>query len=130
MQAPCPPRAWPFPRGRGRRYDAPRTMVKAADHPDVVVLGSHPCAYLAAALLRQNSAIRVTQVFVPNEPVAERLVLINPELFDLHPLLSGLKRKLELTALYGLRFLADDAPTRSEYAGKSIGTYVGSFTEL
>jgi len=105
-------------------------MVKAADHPDVVVLGSHPCAYLAAALLRQNSAIRVTQVLVPNEPVAERLVLINPELFDLHPLLNGLKRKLELAPLYGLRFLADDAGTRSEYAGKSIGTYVGSFTEL
>jgi flavin-dependent dehydrogenase len=105
-------------------------MVKANDHLDVMVLGSHPCGYLAAALLRQNSAIRVTHVHVPNEALDERLVLINPELFELHPLLGGLKRKLELTAEYGLRFLADDSATHSEYAGKSIATYVASFSAM
>src|SRR3954469_24638887 len=108
------------------RYDQWWPMVKPAADVDVLVLGSHPCAALAAALLRQNSSIRVTCGRVPDEPADERLVLFNSELFELHPLLSGLKKQLELSPYYGVRFLGDDAQTRSEYAGKSVAAYVGA----
>src|SRR4051812_31456788 len=93
-------------------------MVKAAAHPDVLVLGGHPCAYFAATLLRQNSATRVTVAPIPGEQWPDRLVAINPAPFELHGSLSGLKRKLELIPLHGVRFLADDAQTRSEFVGK------------
>ena len=91
-------------------------MVKAAADPDVLVLGSHPCAHLCCALLRQNSSLHVTRADVATEVLDDRLVVINPEFFELSPLIEPLKKKLDLAPVYGLRFLADDPATKSEFA--------------
>ena len=93
----------------------PPPVIKA----DVLVLGQHPAAYLAAALLAHKSKLRVIHATIPGEPAPDRLVLINPEMFDLHPLLSPMRRKLEVTSVYGTLFLADDPATRSEYHAKA-----------
>jgi hypothetical protein len=96
-------------------------MAKAPTPPvvDVLVLGEHPAAYLAAALLKHKSKLHVCHATLPTEHVApDRLVLLNPALFDLHPLLAPVRRKLETTSIYGLQFLADDPATRSEYRAK------------
>jgi flavin-dependent dehydrogenase len=105
-------------------------MPKPTPKIDVMVLGNHPCAYLAAALLRLNESIRVAHAVIPGEHVSDRLVLVNPEFFDLHPILSTLKRKLDLTAVYGLKFLADDPATEISHSGKTIGAYVGCFKQI
>jgi flavin-dependent dehydrogenase len=99
---------------------------------DVLVLGEHPAAYLTAALLKHKSKLNVLHATLPDERPPDRLVLINPELFDLHPLLHPLKRKLETTAVYGLQFLssATDAATRSEHRAKSILSLVGHYKDV
>jgi flavin-dependent dehydrogenase len=99
---------------------------------DVLVLGEHPAAYLAAALLKHKSKLNVLHATLPDERPPDRLVLINPELFDLHPLLHPLRRKLETTAVYGLQFLssATDAATRSEHRAKSILSLVGHYKDV
>src|SRR3954470_23408578 len=94
---------------------------------DVLVLGEHPAAYLTAALLKHKSKLRVAHATIPGEAEPDRLVLINPALFSLHPLLEPLKRKLEMTPLYGVQFLSDDPATRSEHRSKSALVYVCTY---
>jgi flavin-dependent dehydrogenase len=98
--------------------------------PDVLVLGDHPCAYFAAALLRHSGAVRVSHSTIPGEELIDRLVAINPEFFDLHEILSPLKRKLDLLPIYGLKFLGDDPSTQIAHTGKTIAAYVGSFKQI
>lgn len=107
-------------------------MAKVQTPPlvDVLVLGEHPAAYLAAALLKQKSKLNVLHATLPQEHVADRLVLVNPEMFDLHPLLGPLRRKLETHSIYGLQFLSDDPATRSEHRAKSILSLVASYKEI
>src|SRR5436190_19191904 len=108
-------------------------MAKTTAQPavvDILVLGEHPAAYLTAALLRQNSKLSVTHSCLPEEKVADRLVLVNPAMFDLHPLLGPLRRKLDSTSIYGLQFLADDPATRSQYQSKSIVSLVANYKDL
>jgi flavin-dependent dehydrogenase len=105
-------------------------MSKSAQQPDVLVLGDHPCAYLACALLRQNASIHVTHAVIPGERIVDRLVLINPAYFELHPLLASARRKLDLTPIYGLKFLADDPATSTSHGSKSIGAYVASYKQV
>lgn len=113
-------------RGGNGRYHSQSQMSKSEPQADVLVLGEHPAAYLAAALTAHKSKLRVCHATVPDEPEHDRLVLVNPALFDLHPLLEPLRRKLELRPVFGVQFLADDAATRSEHRGKSALTAVGS----
>jgi hypothetical protein len=94
---------------------------------DVLVLGDHPAAYLTAALLRHKTKLRVAHTTIPGEAEPDRLVVINPALFSLHPLLEPLKRKLETTPIYGLQFLSDDPATRSEHRSKSALAYVSTY---
>ncbi|HEY7119212.1 MAG TPA: hypothetical protein VH475_21665 [Tepidisphaeraceae bacterium] len=108
-------------------------MAKAAQNPpavDVLVLGEHPAAYLAAALLKQKSKLNVLHAVLPDERVPDRLVLINPEMFDLHPLLGPVRRKLDTESIYGVQFLADDPSTRSEYRAKSILALVAAYKDV
>ena len=107
-------------------------MAKASTSPvaDVLVLGEHPAAYLAAALLKQKSKLNVLHATLPHEHVPDRLVLVNPAMFDLHPLLGPLRRKLETHSIYGLQFLSDDPGTRSEHRAKSIVSLVASYKEI
>jgi hypothetical protein len=94
---------------------------------DALVLGEHPAAYLAAALLKHKTKLRVAHCTIPGESEPDRFVLINPALFALHPLLEPLKRKLETTPVYGLQFLSDDPATRSEHRSKSALAYVSTY---
>jgi flavin-dependent dehydrogenase len=99
-------------------------MAKQPAQTDVLVLGNHPCAHLAATLLAEAGVVRVVHACIPDEPPMDRLVTVNPALFELHPLLASIKRKVKLLPIYGLHFLADDANTHSAQVGKSIGAYV------
>ena len=95
-------------------------MAKAAPQLDVLVLGGHPAAYLAAALLKHKAKFRVMHSTIPGEDWPDRLVMINPEFYDLHPLLEPLRKKLDTRGVYGLQFLANEPGTRGEYRSKSI----------
>jgi hypothetical protein len=101
-------------------------MAKSRPQPDVVVLGSHPCCYLAAAFL-QEANIPAMAATIPDQPLPDRLVLINPKFFELHKLTAALKKLPELAPIHGINFLADDANTSSEHVCKSVCGYVGSF---
>ncbi len=56
---------------------------------------------------------------IPDERPIDRLVLINPALFSLSPMLEPMRRRLEMTTIYGAQFLSDDPATKSEYRSKS-----------
>ena len=105
-------------------------MAKTEPQIDVLVLGEHPATYLSAALLRQKSKLRVVHTTIPGEPEVDRLVVINPSFFTLHPLLEPLRRKLDLVAVYGLQFLSDDPSVRSECRSKSALAYVASYKQV
>src|SRR5437763_1020948 len=107
------------PRAAGQ-YDEPATMSKTDPLPDVLVIGEHPAAYLAAALVAHKSKVAITHVALPvGHAERDRLVLINPSLFELHPILEAARKQLDLRGIYGLQFLADDPPVRSEHRAKS-----------
>ena len=107
-------------------------MAKRAPGPaaDVLVLGEHPATYLAAALLKQKTKLRVVHSTLPGHDVPDRLVVINPGFFSLHPLLEPLRRKLDLVPVYGLQFLSDDPSVRSEYRSKSTLAFIASYKQL
>jgi flavin-dependent dehydrogenase len=105
-------------------------MAKTDRQVDVLVLGAHPSAYFAAALLAHKRHLRVVHAPIPGEGDPDRLVLINPALFDLDPLLAGVQKKLELEPILGLIFLGDHPPTRSEHCSKTPISAVGSLKAL
>jgi hypothetical protein len=98
--------------------------------PDVLVLGEHPSAYLAAVLVHLTAKARVMHATIPGDEVDDRLVVVNPAFFSLHPSLEPLRRKLEMIGLYGLQFLSDDPATRSEHRSKSVLAHVVSYKAL
>src|SRR5678815_4819803 len=105
-------------------------MAKGTNAVDVLVLGGHPSAFLASALLKNKTKFEVMHSCIPNEPSGDRLVLMNPAIFELHPLLGSLKRKIESAGLYGIRFLADEPPTASEFRSKSAVTCVTQLKDV
>ncbi len=78
----------------------------------------------------KQQPLKVWQADLPHEPHPDRLVLINNSFYSLDKLVSGLARKLDATPVYGLRFLADDAGTSSEYRNKSIVGHVASYKDV
>ncbi len=106
-------------------------MAKTHQNPDVLVLGEHPSAYLAAALMKHNSKLQVMHSIIPGEQYcAERLVLLNPELFDLHEILKPVARKIDCKPIYGLQFLSDNAATKSEHRNKSAMVSVAVYRDV
>lgn len=99
--------------------DEMEIMNKSQASFDVLVLGNHPASYFAALLLRQKDALRVGHCSLPDEKDIDRLCVVNPALFSLHPSLEPLKKKLAATGVWGVEFLSDDGTTRSEYRAKS-----------
>jgi len=117
---------WPHVKAKAEPHN---TREKSPPPLDVLVLGEHPSAYLAATLLHageKGKAPRVIHSTLPGECEPDRLVLINPAVFALHPLLEPIKRRLESTAIYGLQFISDDPAVRSEHRSKTILGYVAS----
>jgi hypothetical protein len=104
-------------------------MPKPRPQPEVLVLGSHPACYFAAALLKSAGA-PVMHCTIPGEVIRDRLVHVNPELLNLHKMLAGLKRQVELTPIYGVLFLSDDPVVRSECNTKTILAYVASLKQI
>ncbi|HEX3355574.1 MAG TPA: hypothetical protein VHS31_01235 [Tepidisphaeraceae bacterium] len=102
-------------------------MPKPLPQTDVLVLGSHPSCYLAAALL-QDAKINVMHATIPDQPAPDRLVLINPKFFELHKLTATLKKNA--SPMQRLKFLADDGTTSSEYDAKSVCAYVGDYEQI
>lgn len=105
-------------------------MAKLLPNPDVLVMGSHPAAYLCAALLRQKSKLSVIHLTIPHESSGDRLTLINPALFGLHSLLENLRRKMEARPIYGLQFLADDRGALSEFRSRSLVSLVAQLRDV
>jgi flavin-dependent dehydrogenase len=85
---------------------------------------------LCAALLKHKTKLRVLHSTLPNESWPDRLEIVNPELFDLHPLLDPLRRKVEMTAVYGLRFIADTSGVGSEHRSRSAMAHVAAYKSL
>ena len=67
-------------------------MAKNLPGVDVLVLGEHPATYRSAALLRQKTKLRVVHTTIPGEAEPDRLVIVNPSFFTLHPLLELVER--------------------------------------
>ena len=82
------------------------------------------------ALLRQKSKLRIVQAALPCREPEDRLVTINPAMFDLDPLLVGLKKSLPTTAVYGLRFLSDSVDNSSEHRAKSVVSLVARYEDV
>ena len=114
---------------------------KSAVPIDVLVLGSHPSAYLAAALLRQDVGkpakgakpkpkLRVVHAPLPDAQPDDRLVTVNSELFKLDPLMAAVGREVATTSVYGVRFLSNDAATASEYRTPEPVIFTAVFRRL
>ncbi|HEY1686856.1 MAG TPA: hypothetical protein VGG19_18995 [Tepidisphaeraceae bacterium] len=98
-------------------------------HVDILVIGSHPCSYLAAALLRDEPALSVMHVNSNTRP-QRKLATLNPAFFALHPSLKPLEEKLKLRAMHGLKFLADDFSVFCQHCDQNTMTYVCEIAEL
>ena len=105
-------------------------MPKANAQPDVLVLGQHPCAYLAACMILDKPGITVAHATIPGDAPPDRLVILNPQLFALHKPLEKIKKKLELTPVYGAAFLSEDPQTRGEFRSKSAVAYIGCYSDV
>ena len=97
---------------------------------DVLVLGEHPASHFTAALLCHGGGVRVVHATLPDEHLLDRLVLLSPAFFTLHKLLEPLKRKLELTPVYGVQFLSDDGATRGEHRERVALGYISSYKHV
>jgi hypothetical protein len=103
---------------------------KPTAQPDVLVLGRHPCACLAASVLLSKPGLSVAVAPIPTEHVPDRLVIINPALFALHKPLEKIRKKLELAPVWGLNFIASDAATRGEFRAKTPLAHIGCYDEI
>lgn len=102
-------------------------MAKIDPRLDILVLGDHPAAYLCAALLKYKTKLHVLHSTLPHENWPDRLLILNPSLFDLHPLLDPLRRKIETTPIYGLRFISDTVGVASEHRSRSAMAGITSY---
>jgi flavin-dependent dehydrogenase len=105
-------------------------MAKSNPQPDVLVLGQHPCAYLAACIMLEKPGVTVAHATIPGDTPPDRLVIINPQLFALHKPLEKIKKKLELTPVYGAMFLSEDPATRGEWCSKAVVAYIGCYSDI
>src|SRR4051812_34728043 len=105
-------------------------MPKANPSLDVLVLGEHPSAYLAAAVLLEKPGLTVAHATIPTEHSPDRLTLVNPEVFHLHKPLEKAKKKLAMTQVFGATFLGDDVATRGEYSSKNCAAVIGDYADI
>ena len=109
-------------------------MPKATAQLDVLVLGQHPCAYLAADILctppaKSEKPLHVAHATIPGDHPPDRLVILNPQVFALHKPLEKARKKLQCTSVWGVRFLADDGQTcgtRPRFASQDVVLTIGA----
>ncbi len=99
---------------------------------DVLVLGDHPAGYVAAAALGgKGSKLRVGLAPLPDPQPDDRLVTLNPALFDLHPVLAAARADVPVTAVHGAKFLSDDGKTAATYdPGKKAVIYTARYRDV
>ncbi len=97
---------------------------------DVIVLGDHSCTYIAATLLVAHGVPRVRHVVIPTDPPANRAVLINPDLFKLHKLLTPLREAIPVTPVNGVQFLCDDRDISGKYSDEAPIAYVARLLDV
>lgn len=107
-----------------------RQMVRSSSQADVLVLGDHPAAYLAAILLRQSEKLRIWHSTIPGEKSEDRLVVVNPRFYSLHKLLEPLRRKIDRTAVYGLQFLGEQPGQSSEFRAREAVVAISSYQQI
>ncbi|HEV7299473.1 MAG TPA: hypothetical protein VGN72_08935 [Tepidisphaeraceae bacterium] len=105
-------------------------MVELARDCDVMVLGDHPCTYVAALLLKQGGVARVQHVTIPTDATPNRAVLVNPKLFELHKSLARWRDAQPLVPVHGMRFLSDDPATSSQHVADEPLAYVARIGDL
>ena len=104
---------------------------KPPKSPDVLVVGDHPAAHLAAALAADKKARVVHLVPADRDAAGDaRLVRVNPALFDLHKRLKPLRDALDLSPLHGVAFLSDDGHTAGTHAAEAPSGYVARLGPL
>lgn len=104
-------------------------MPKTRPQLEVLVLGSHPCAYLAALLLH-GASVRVQLSSVPHEHMADRLIHINPQFFELNEITRSLKNELALTEYRGLTFLGNNPASRGPYDQPAAVMFVTTYSSV
>lgn len=106
-------------------------MPKSVDPIDILVLGEHPATYLAAMLVAKTSKLRVLHATMPHDAgPPDRVVILNPSLFELHPLLVGLAKKIELSPVHVLRLLSDESSVRSEHQSRTAMVHVANYEHV
>ncbi len=100
---------------------------------DVLVIGSHCSASLAATLLARGNDLSVLHIRLSppadesagNKHVrSDRLMLLNPELLKLDPALANLADDPHARAMHGLRFYGESAGRQGEYKTKSVAAFI------
>jgi hypothetical protein len=105
------------------------SMAEEKLNVDVLIVGSHPCSYLAAALLRSEPGLRVMHVSRRLQ-TERKLALLNPAFFSLHPMLAPLEKRLKLKIVHGLKFLSDDFAVFCQHCSNEMMVYVCDYSEL
>lgn len=90
---------------------------------DAVVVGEHPSASLAAALLAARGRRVVHLARRETKPV-RRLAWLSPAFFDLDKALAGMRRRLSLTPLRGMTLLGDRPEQRGQFLTRSASAFV------
>jgi flavin-dependent dehydrogenase len=95
---------------------APRAAAAVPESPDVLILGAHPCADLAAAVLAHDRPdVRSLCVATPDNTPDDRILPFNPRLFDLHPVISRQRPLADEPHAAGLLFLSEQPGVCGQY---------------
>jgi flavin-dependent dehydrogenase len=105
-------------------------MAARTNEFDVIVLGDHPCTYIAALLLRRHGVHRVAHVTIPTDATSDRAVLINAKVFSLDPVLEPWRDSVELTPILGIHFLGDNPSIHCSHASTFPLGYCGKLGEI
>ncbi|HRK32062.1 MAG TPA: hypothetical protein PLD59_13410, partial [Tepidisphaeraceae bacterium] len=82
-------------------------------------------AYLAAAVGKaQQPGLTVGHLTLPAEAPPDRLAVVNPKLFELHPLLKTLRKPFCQATTCGALFLSEKPPERGDYSSNTATSAV------
>lgn len=105
-------------------------MPTSATDCDVLVLGDHPCTYVAVVLLRKAGVKRVRHLVIPTDTTPSRPVLVNPDVFEIDKTLVGWQKNVALSAVNGVHFLGNDVGTHNRHDAKEPIAFVARMDDL
>jgi hypothetical protein len=107
-----------------------KKAAKTSGSYDVVVVGDHPSASLATALLVKKGVKHVGLIPTPGALPEDRLVTLNPALFDLHPMLAPLQSAIPSDPVHGVRFLSNEPGIHGEHFVDKPVICVAKYTDV